>query len=53
MTIPAFYSCDGWGHVEIIMKSHAEAIVKMEAGALIAKVRQIAWPKNREELENT
>ena len=33
-------------------KNHAEKSVKIEAGALIAKVRKTAWPKNREELED-
>ena len=53
LAIPEIYSCDGDGHGKIVLENHAETRVKIEAGALIAKVRKTAWPKNREELEDT
>ena len=53
LAIPEIYSCDGGGHGKIVIENHAETRVKIEAGALIAKVRKTAWPKNREELEDT
>ena len=52
LAIPAIYSCDGWGHGKIVIENHAETCVKIEAGALIAKVRKTAWPKKQEELED-
>ena len=49
LAIPAIYSCDGrGGHVKIIMENHADKSVNIKAGALIAKVRKTAWPKNKE-----
>ena len=53
LAIPEIYSCDGGGHGKTFIENHAETRVKIEAGALIAKVRKTAWPKNREELEDT
>ena len=46
LAIPAIYSCDGRGHGKIVIENHAETCVKIDAGALIAKVMKIAWPKN-------
>ena len=53
LAIPEIYSCDGGGHGKIVIENHTETRVKIEAGALIAKVRKTAWPNNREELEDT
>ena len=53
LAVPAIYSCDGGGHGKIVMENHADTSVYIEAGALIAKVNKTAWPKNREELEDT
>ena len=53
LVIPEINSCDGGGHSKIVIENHAETRVKIKAGALIAKVRKTAWPKNREELEDT
>ena len=52
LAIPALYSCDGGGHGKIVIENNAETCVKIEAGALIAKVRKTAWPKKQEELED-
>ena len=52
MAIPAIYLCDG-GHGELLLENHAKTSVKIKSGALIAKVRKTAWPKNREEVEDT
>ena len=53
LAVPAIYSCDGGGHGKIVMENHADTIVYIEVGALIAKVNKTAWSKNREELEDT
>ena len=50
LAIHAIYSYDGGGHCKIVIENHAETSVKNEA--LIAKVRNTAWPKNREKLKD-
>ena len=53
LAIPAIYSCYGGGQGKTVIENHAERCLKIEEGVLIAKVRKTAWPKNREELEDT
>ena len=53
LAVPAIYSFDVGDHGKIVMENHADTSVNIEAGALMAKVRKTAWPRNREELEDT
>ena len=52
LAIPEIYSCDGGGHGKIVIENHTETRVKIEAGAVIDKIRKTAWRKNREELKD-